>query len=245
MTSTVVAKIRSLAATKRKYLFEWKLLNHVIVTLLLLVSMEAIYLFYRNDHIFTQEFLLDIYLTLSVVLVAGAVWHLKSYGTDLKSAHLGMMTGMTLGMQTGMMVGIILGATDGFFVGALIAMIVASALGAIGGTCSGVAGVLEGLISGSMGGIMGAMAGTMLLDDLFWFMPPFMILNFIVMIGLVYLVFKEATEKKGILHKSPPRFFRFFLFNLVALTILTLAVNLSPESNMGEHSGHMSAPGAR
>jgi len=232
-----ITKTQSLAATKRKYLFEWKLLNQIIVTFILLVSLEAIFLFYRNGHIVSEEFLLDIYLTLSVVLVAGAVWHLKSYGTDLESPHLGMMTGMTLGMQTGMMVGIILGATDGFFVGALIAMVVAVALGALGGTCSGVAGILEGLMAGSMGGIMGAMAGTMLLDDLLWFMPPFMILNFIIMFGLVYMVYKEVTEKKGILHKSPPRFSRFFLFNVVALTLLTLAVNLAPESNMGNHSG--------
>jgi hypothetical protein len=232
-----ITKTQSLAATKRKYLFEWKLLNQIIVTIILLVSLEAIFLFYRNDQIVSEEFLLDIYLTLSVVLIAGAVWHLKSYGTDLESPHLGMMTGMTLGMQTGMMVGIILGATDGFFVGALIAMVVAAALGALGGTCSGVAGILEGLMAGSMGGIMGAMAGTMLLDDLLWFMPPFMILNFIVMIGLVYLVYKEATENKGILYRSPPRFSRFFLFNVVALTLLTLAVNLAPESNMGNGSG--------
>jgi hypothetical protein len=232
-----ITKTQSLAATKRKYLFEWKLLNQIIVTFILLVSLEAIFLFYRNDQIVSEEFLLDIYLTLSVVLIAGAVWHLKSYGTDLESPHLGMMTGMTLGMQTGMMVGIILGATDGFFVGALIAMVVAAALGALGGTCSGVAGILEGLMAGSMGGIMGAMAGTMLLDDLLWFMPPFMILNFIVMIGLVYLVYKEATENKGILYRSPPRFSRFFLFNVVALTLLTLAVNLAPESNMGNGSG--------
>ena len=234
---SVIAKIQSLAATKRKYLFEWKLFNQVILTFFLLVSLEAIYLYSRKGHIFSEEFLLDIYLTLSVVLVAGAVWHLKSYGTDLKSAHLGMMTGMTLGMQTGMMVGIILGATNGFFVGALITMVVAATLGGIGGTCSGVAGILEGLMAGSMGGIMGAMTGTMLLDDLLWFMPPFMTLNFIVMIGLVYMVFKEATENKGILHKSPPRFSLFLLFNLVALTVLTLAVNLVPESNIGGHSG--------
>jgi large-conductance mechanosensitive channel len=232
-----ITKTQSLAATKRKYLFEWKLLNQIIVTFILLVSLEAIFLFYRNDQIVSEEFLLDIYLTLSVVLIAGAVWHLKSYGTDLESPHLGMMTGMTLGMQTGMMVGMILGATDGFFVGALIAMVVAVALGALGGTCSGVAGILEGLMAGSMGGIMGAMAGTMLLDDLLWFMPPFMILNFIIMFGLVYMVYKEVTEKKGILHKSPPRFSQFFLFNVVALTLLTLAVNLAPESNMGNHSG--------
>ena len=231
-----ITKTQSLAATKRKYLFEWKLLNQIIVTFILLVSLEAIFLFYRNDQIVSEEFLLDIYLTLSVVLIAGAVWHLKSYGTDLESPHLGMMTGMTLGMQTGMMVGIILGATDGFFVGALIAMVVAATLGAIGGACSGVAGILEGLMAGSMGGMMGAMAGTMLLDDLFWFMPPFMLLNVIIMIGLVYLVFKEATENKAILHNHSPRFSRFFLFNLVALIVLTLAVSLAPESNMGDHS---------
>lgn len=234
----IIPKKQWFAATKKKYLFEWKLLNQVIVTFFLLVSLEAIFLYYRNGQIFTEEFLLDIYLTLSVVLVAGAVWHLKSYGIDLESTHLGMMTGMTLGMQTGMMVGIILGATNGFFVGALVTMVVAATLGGIGGTCSGVAGILEGLMAGSMGGIIGAMTGAMLLDNLLWFMPPFMILNFIVMIGLVYMVFKEATEKKGMLHRSPPRFSRFLLLNLVALTVLTLTVNLVPESsNMGGHSG--------
>jgi len=232
-----IATIRSLIATRREYLFEWKLLNQIIVTFILLVSLEAIYLYFRHDHIFTEEFLLDIYLTLSVVLVAGAVWHLRSYGTDLESVHLGMMTGMTLGMQTGMLVGIILGAIDGFFVGAMITMVVAAAVGAIGGTCSGVAGILEGLMAGTMGGIMGAMTGAMLLDDLFWFMPPFMVLNFIIMIGLVYMVYREVTENKGMLHKSLPRFPPFFLFNLVALILLTLAVDLAPEGNMGIHSG--------
>lgn len=233
----LIATIRSLVANKKEYLFERKLLNQIIVTFILLVSLEAIYLYVRHDHIFTEVFLLSIYLTLSVVLVTGGVWHLKSYGTDLESDHLGMMTGMTLGMQTGMMVGVILGATDGFFVGAMITMVVAAAVGAIGGTCSGVAGILEGLMAGTMGGIMGAMTGAMLLDDLFWFMPPFMVLNFIIMIGLVYMVYREATGKKGKLHKSLPRFPRFFLFNLIVLIILILAIDFAPESNMGIHSG--------
>jgi hypothetical protein len=221
-----INKGQGIATIKKKYLFEWKLFNHIVVTFILLVILEAVFLFYKNNIIFSREFLLDFYLTLSVVLVSGAVWHLKSYGKDLKSHHLGMMTGMTLGMQTGMMVGIILGATDGFFVGALITMIIAASIGAIGGSCSGIAGILEGLMAGSMGGIMGAMTGAMLLDDLLWFMPPFMILNFIIMFGLIYMVYKEVTEMKGVFHISPPRFSRFFLFNLLALTLLTLAVSL-------------------
>ena len=224
------------AAIKKKYLFEWKLFNHIVVTFILLVILEAVFLFYQNNNFFSKEFLLDFYLTLAVVLVTGAVWHLKSYGKHIKSPHLGMMTGMTLGMQTGMMVGIILGAIDGFFVGALITMIIAASLGAIGGSCSGIAGILEGLMAGSMGGIMGAMTGSMLLDDLLWFMPPFMILNFIIMFGLIYMVYREVTENKGILHISPPRFFRFFLLNLLALTLLTLAVNLA-QSIPGNHGG--------
>ena len=203
---SVTTRLKSLAASKNKYLFEWRLLNQVFATFMLLVILEASYLYFRTDQVFSTEFLLDVYLTLSVVLVAGAVWHLKSYGTDLESPHLGMMTGMTLGMQSGMMVGIILGSTDGFFVGALITMTVASTLGAIGGTCSGIAGILEGLMAGSMGGIMGAMTGTMMDGYLLWFMPPFMLLNFIIMIGLIYMVFKEATEIKGVRHKSPPIF---------------------------------------
>jgi len=227
---------QGIAAIKKKYLFEWKLFNHIIVTFILLVILQAMFLFYQNNTIFSKEFLLDIYLTLSVILVSGAVWHLKSYGTDLKSPHLGMMIGMTLGMQTGMMVGIILGATDGFFVGALITMVIAASIGAIGGSCSGIAGILEGLMAGSMGGIMGAMTGAMLLDNLLWFMPPFMILNFIIMFGLIYMVYKEVTENRGILHIPPLRFPVFFLFNLLALTLLTLAVNLA-QHFPGNHSG--------
>jgi len=232
-----VEETQWLAFPRNRYQFEWRLFKQVVLTCILLGSLEATFLFYRNGHVLSTEFLLDIYLTLSVVLLSGAVWHLKSHGNDLKSPHIGMMIGMTLGMQTGMMVGIILGATDGFFVGALITMIVAATLGAIGGTCSGIAGVLEGLMAGSMGGIMGAMTGTMLLDDLFWFMPPFMILNFVIMFGLVYMVSKEVTENEGIFHRPPPRFLSFFLFNLLALTLLTLAVSLAPQGNLGIHGG--------
>ena len=231
-----VDKEQGITAIKKKYLFEWRLFNHIAVTFILLVILQAVFLFYRNNTVFSTEFLLDFYLTLSVVLVSGAVWHLKSYGKDIKSPHLGMMTGMTLGMQTGMMVGIILGATDGFFVGALITMVIAASIGTIGGSCSGIAGILEGLMAGSMGGIMGAMTGAMLLDDLLWFMPPFMILNFIIMFGLIYMVYKEVTENRGVLHISPPRFSRIFLFNLLALTLLTLAVNLA-QHFPGNHSG--------
>jgi len=231
-----ISKVKSFFNIKRNYTFEWKLFIQVCITILIMVSLEAVFLQYREGDFYTKEFLLDIYLTLSVVIVTGAVTHLKSYGSDFKSTHLGMMTGMTLGMQTGMMVGTVLGATNGFFVGAVITMIVAAIIGAIGGTCSGVAGVLEGLMAGSMGGIMGAMTGAMLHDDLFWFMPPFMVLNFIIMIGLVYLVYKEARENGCISLKSPPKLFQFVLFNFIVLSLLTLVVNLFPESNIVDHS---------
>jgi hypothetical protein len=230
------AKVNSFVNIKKNHPFESKLFIQVCTTLLIMVSLEAVFLQYREGDFYTKEFLLDIYLTLSVVIVTGAIRHLKSYGSDFKSTHLGMMTGMTLGMQTGMMVGIILGATNGFFVGAVITMIVAAIIGAIGGACSGVAGILEGLMAGSMGGIMGAMTGAMLQDDLFWFMPPFMILNFIIMIGLVYMVHKEAIENNYISQKSPTKLFQFVLLNFILLSLLTLVVNLFPESNIGDLS---------
>ncbi len=230
------AKVNSIVNFKRKYPFEWKLFIQVCITFLIMVSLEAVFLQYKEGDFYTKEFLLDIYLTLSVVIVTGAIQHLKSYGSDFKSTHLGMMTGMTLGMQTGMMIGIILGATNGFFIGAVVTMIVAAIIGAIGGTCSGLAGILEGLMAGSMGGIMGAMTGAMLHDDLFWFMPPFMTINFIIMIGLVCLVYKEAIENNYIKQKSPPKIFQFVLFNFIILSLLTLVINLFPESNIGVHS---------
>ena len=38
-------------ATKREYLFEWKLLSQIIITFILLVSLEATYLYFRHHHI--------------------------------------------------------------------------------------------------------------------------------------------------------------------------------------------------
>jgi hypothetical protein len=214
--------------------FERRLLQHAISTFLILLGLDALVLYVRNGHVFSTEYLLEGYLTLSVVLVAAAVWHLRAYGPALKSSHLGMMTGMTLGMQTGMMVGVVLGATEGFLIGAVVTMTVASTLGAIAGLCAGVAGVLEGLMAGSMGGIMGAMTGVMLGEDVLWFMPPFMVLNCVIMFGLVYMVFKEVTSTGHEAAMVPsPRFLPFLLLNFTALVLLTLVVNLAPEVGHG------------
>jgi len=228
---------RWLVLPGNRYFLEKRLVKQIVLTFLIVVVLEVTYLLYRNGHVLSTEFLLDIYLTLSVVLISGAVWHLNSFGTVLKSPHLGMMTGMTLGMQTGMMVGTILGASEGFFVGALVTMIVATTLGAIGGMSSGIGGVLEGLMAGLMGSTMGAMMGAMLLDDLFWFMPPFMIVNFVIVFGLMFMVSKEAVENKEVQYTPPPGFLSFFLFNLLALALLTIAVDLIPGSTLMDNEG--------
>ena len=47
-------------ATKREYLFERKLISQIFATFILLISLEATYLYFRHDHIFTEEFLLDV-----------------------------------------------------------------------------------------------------------------------------------------------------------------------------------------
>ena len=64
---------------------------------------------------------------------------------------------------------------------------------------------------------MGAMTGVMLGEDILWFMPPFMVLNCIIMFGLVYMVFKEVTATGSEAPTVPsPRFLPFFFLNLTS-----------------------------
>ena len=144
-----------------------------------------------------------------------------------------MMIGMTFGMQTGFLIGTILGATNGMFVGSLAGMLSGVLVGWYNGKCCGIMGAMEGMMAGIMAGLMGAMTGVMLLvDHIFLFMPVFMALNLLVLIGFSYLLFEEMVEGNNTIEKQPAQFLTFFLFCFLALSILMAIMIFAPKSGI-------------
>ena len=85
---TIFAYARGTAALSRadlsrfrlsaaKFAFERRLLQHAVSTLFILLGLDGLVLYVRNGHVFSTEYLLEGYLTLSVVLVLAAVSHLR------------------------------------------------------------------------------------------------------------------------------------------------------------------------
>lgn len=232
MKPTLKQRAKDFLTNKEKYQIEYRMIEYTIMAFvfLLLVEAFAYYGFFRNDPTFLAKYgWWFFYGTLSIVSVGAAMWHLKAYRTTV-NCMVGMMIGMTIGMQSGMMIGAVLGATNGMFIGALVGMLFASAVGWYTGSCCGIMGVMEGIMAGIMGGTMGAMIAVMMLGDhLLWFMPPFMILNLIVMWGLSYMLFEEIVEDNEV-EKKPIEFATFFSYCFIAMFILGLIMLYGPKS---------------
>lgn len=218
---------------RKKYHIEYLMLRYIAITTLILslASAGVIYGQGLQDPSFFSKYGWWIaYLTISVVGLGGAVFHYKTYKTQY-TCMVGMMIGMTIGMQTGMMVGAVLGATNGFFIGAMVGMIAGSAIGAWCGKCCGIMGAMEGVMAGLMGGTMGPMITVMMFNEnIFWFMPPYMILNLIVLVGLSYMIFEEVVEDNDGVIKNPPGFWKFFTWCTVAWIILMAIMVFAPAS---------------
>ena len=141
------------------------------------------------------------------------------------------MIGMTVGMQTGMMIGAVLGATNGFFVGALAGMLLGVLVGAIMGNCCGVMGVMEGMMAGLMGGTMGPMISVMMVaDNIHLFMPFYMIINIIILVGLWYMHHESAVYKAPKLRREPIDFTTYASVSIVACTVLTFIILYAPKN---------------
>ena len=114
------------------------------------------YGFFRNIPDFFSRFgFYIIFLVISILVNAAAVWHIKAYKHSFP--HMtGMMIGMTIGMTSGFSIGLVIGATNGFFIGSLAGLIIGMAIGSYTGNCCGIMGIMEGMMAGLMGGIMGA-----------------------------------------------------------------------------------------
>ncbi len=169
------------------------------------------------------------YLNISVAFLGGALWHFYSY-KGKATCMTGMMIGMTFGMQAGMMLGAVMGATNGFFVGAMIGMLTGVFVGAVSGKCCGIMGVMQGMMAGVMGGTMGPMISLMMFsDNILWFMPFYMAINVVILLGFSYMMYEEVVEGK-IVEKNPIDFWTFLSYSLLFTAIMILIMLYGPKS---------------
>lgn len=175
---------------------EGSIIKNALLIFVILLGLETIayYGFFQNiPNFWSNSGYYIIFLVISVVLSAIAIWHIKSYGDNF-SCMTGMMIGMTIGMVSGFLIGLIVGATNGMFIGTIAGIIVGMSVGTWTGKCCGVMGVMEGMMAGLMGGLMGAMTSLMMLNDhLKAIIPILVIASSVILIGLDYLVYKETT----------------------------------------------------
>ncbi len=226
-------RTRDFLANKQKYELEHKMVQYTAITFFLLIAIEfmSYLLLFNNQANFLSKYgIWFLYATISIVFLGAAVWHINAYKANI-THMVGMMIGMTFGMQTGLMLGAIIGATNGMFIGSLVGMLAGVLIGIINGKCCGVMGVMEGTMAGIMGGTMGAMLSIMMLaDHLMIFMPIYLLLNIIVLLGLSYMLYEEVVEDNDAIKKVPADFTTFFSACFIALFIMGLIMIYGPKS---------------
>jgi hypothetical protein len=201
--------------------------------ILILVQIIAAYGFLNNmiPNFISHYALWLLYLDLSVASIGATIWYMSSYKGNVVTCMTGMMIGMTVGMQAGMMIGAVVGATNGFFTGAMVGMTVAVIAGTITGAVCGIMGAVQGMMSGIMAGTMGSMITVMMFTDhVFIFMPYYMILNLIVLLGLIYLFYEEVVEGKKEIKKKVIDFTTFASACIIVTAIITMIMIYGPKS---------------
>ena len=225
---TLGERTKDFLSNKKKYSIEYRMLKYSMALFVLIIAMEAtgyLLLFSQNPEFLARYWPWVLYLDIAVVALAASVWHLHSYRAKF-TTMVGMMIGMTHGMLAGMMFGTIIAATNGLFLGATLGMVLAVSVGIYNGKCCGIMGVMEGMMAGVMGGTMGGMIGTMFaLDHLQLFMPLFMLMNLIILLGLSYMLFEEVVEHNVKTTPAPINFLVLF-FSATLLLFLFLGVML-------------------
>ena len=204
--------------------------NYLIVTICLFCFETIVYFLFLNNlnNFYEKYFWWIVYLSISVATIGTSLWHFYSYKTRV-SCMLGMMIGMIMGMQTGMMIGAIYGATNGFFLGAVVGLILGVSVGIITGYCCGIMGILQGMMTGMMGGLMGPMITLMLISDhLMWFMPLYMFVNVLTLLGFSYMIFKELYEENVKIKEI--NILKLIIWSCFAILILTLIMIYGPKS---------------
>lgn len=218
---TRLKKVRqSMKENPEVFAFEKKILGDSLGTLLVVAAlMFVVYLvlFWNVTDFWSRYGYYMIFLTLAVIAAGVSVRHLRAYRASV-SCMSGMMIGMTVGMISSMMIGMSIGATNGMFAGAIFSMMIGMGFGAwVGATC-GIMGVMEGMMAGLMGGTMGPMISVMMISDhLKPFFPIFFVACFMILAGLMYMVFKEHRSRKVVVKAYP-----FWTFTGVSFLIIFL-----------------------
>tara|TARA_Y100000310_G_scaffold225672_1_gene227718 strand:- start:15172 stop:16077 length:906 start_codon:yes stop_codon:yes gene_type:complete len=219
-------RMRDFKENPAKYALERRGIIYAL-TIFIILSVLGIFAYFTFLHTI-PNFAKDygwwlLYLILSTTFLGFALWHIQSYK--------GKVTCM-VGMQSGMMLGAILGATNGFFIGAFVGMLIGVLVGAWTGTCCGIMGVMEGMMAGLMGGTMGPMISLMMFfDHLLWFMPLYMLINIIILLGLSYLLFEEVVEHKQGIQKKHIDFVTFAFITLIVTVALAALMIYGPKSS--------------
>jgi len=210
---------------KEKYSLEYTMLRYSATAIILLIIIESIaWKIILGSSLFTSTFMWLLYLDAAVVSLGAALWHFYSYKTEIPCI-VGMMVGMTFGMQSSMMIGTIIGATNGIFIGSVVGVLVGVIVGALNGKCCGIMGVMEGMMAGLMGGTMGPMIAFMMqFDRLFMFMPFFMIINVLILLGLSYMLYEEVVEENPTVKREPLDFMTYFSFCFIAVLLFSFII---------------------
>ncbi len=232
---TFSERIREFLSDKEKYAIEYKMFWYAALSLFLLLFIQGVLCiaFHKQEPIFIVYGWWIFYLDLAIVTIGAAIWHYHTYKAEI-THMIGMMVGMTIGMVTGLMISTIIGATNGMFIGAMIGMVVGVTAGILNGKCCGVMGVMEGMMAGIMGGTMGPMIALMMrYDHILLFMPFFMFLNILILLGLSYMLYEEVVEENPNIEKKSVSFFVFFLGCLIASSLLGLIIIYGYKSPFG------------
>lgn len=226
-------RIRDFKENKHKYELESLSFKYTIIAFFLLCFIELIAyfgIFWNIPNFIDKYGIWLLYINLSVAVIGGSVWHFYSHRPKV-TCMTGMMIGMTVSMQTGMLIGAILGATNGFFIGAFVGMIVATFVGTITGKSGGIMGTMEGMMGGVMGGTMGPMITVMMFsDNLHIFMPFYILINLIIMMGMTYMVYEEAVEGKLFSKKKPIEFTTFISIVFIVTFAIVALMMYGPKS---------------
>ena len=202
-------------------------------TLIILVLTEIIayYGFFKDiPDFFARYGYYLIFLLISIVINSMAFWHIKAY-RHVFACTTGMMIGMTVGMSTGFSIGLIIGATNGMFIGSLAGLIIGMIIGSYAGNCCGIMGVMEGMMAGLMGGLMGGMTSVMALNDNIKYFVPLLVFSiFIILIGLIVMIYEEEIKKKNYVEYKGFQFLPFITVNFIITLALTFLMVYGPRS---------------
>jgi copper chaperone CopZ len=179
--------------------FEKSLLTNSFLILIGLTLLQAMLILFVYAKLpgYNGKYLLPLlYLPFVITTNLVALWHQRSYGSEV-GCMAGMMIGMTMGMMAGFMIGAIVGLINGMFIGSLVGVGIGLAAGVYAGRCCGIMGTMEGMMAGLMGGLMGAMTSTMMVaDHIEIFLPILLVICATILGGLIVMVAKDNASTK-------------------------------------------------